>query len=78
MQPMKQINAEPTTLNQLKTRANKHGLTIRKYERNEDSYMLVDVSYNAIAAPAPMTLAQVELWLDDLDDLQSNTEENAE
>ena len=53
--------------NRLKRRAKKHGLTIRNYERGEDSFMLVDVN-NTVAAPAPMTLDQVDLWLDDLDD----------
>lgn len=59
------------TLKQLKTRAKKRGLTIRKYERGEDSYVLVDISTNAVAVPAPtpMTLKQVELWLVDLDNL---------
>lgn len=65
------------TINKLKTRAKKHGLAIRKYERGEDSYMLVDVSYNAIVAPYPMTLEQVEMWLDDLDE-QNDAEENPE
>lgn len=56
------------TLEQLKTRAKKHDLTIRKYQRGEkDSYMLVDAVYNAVVAPAPMTIEQVEMWLDDLD-----------
>jgi len=65
------------TINKLKTRAKKYGLAIRKYERGEDSYVLVDISYNVIAAPYPMTLEQVEMWLDDLDE-QSDAEENPE
>lgn len=55
------------TFEKLKTRAKKHGLTIRKYERGEDSYMLVCIKTNCVVAPAPMTLEQVEMWLDDLD-----------
>ena len=55
------------TIEQLKRRAKKFGMTIRKYHRREDSFMLVDVSTGGVAAPAPVTLAQVELWLDDLD-----------
>lgn len=54
--------------NKLKRRASKHGLLIRKYKRGEDSFMLVDAWANTVAAPAPMTLDQVDLWLDDLDD----------
>lgn len=55
------------TLGQLKSKAKKHDMTIYKYERGEDSYMLVDIYLNAVAAPAPMTLEEVEAWLDDLD-----------
>lgn len=55
------------TFEKLKTRAKKHGLSIRKYERGEDSYMLVCIKTNCVVAPAPMTLKEVELWLVDLD-----------
>lgn len=65
------------TISKLKTRAKKYGLAIRKYERGEDSYMLVDIRLNAVGAPAPMTLEQVEMWLDDLNE-QADAEENPE
>ena len=74
MKPFKMQNAKPMkfigykpTLAQLKRRAKKYGMTIRKYKRGEDSYLLVDVYTNAVAAPEPMTLAEIERWLDDLD-----------
>lgn len=63
---MKRTNYCPT-LGQLQYRAKKHGLTIRKFKRGEvDSYMLVEDRTNAVVAPAPMTLVQIELWLNDL------------
>lgn len=69
---MKRTNYYPT-VGQLQYRAKKHGLTIRKFKRGEeDSYMLGDISINAVAAPAPMTLVQVELWLNDLDNQSVN------
>lgn len=55
------------SITELKKRAVKRGLMIRKYERGEDSYALVDARLNVVVAPAPMTLEQVEQWLDDLD-----------
>lgn len=65
---MKRIDEKPATLNQLKARAQKHGMTIRKYERGEDnSFALVDFRLNDVATPAPMALAQIEMWLDDLE-----------
>ena len=63
---MKRINYKPS-LSELKTKAKEHGLKIRKNERGEDSFMLVDIAANTVTAPAPMTLEQVENWLDDLD-----------
>ena len=60
------------TLSQLKTRAKKYGMRIRVYERGEDSYMLVDVQTNSVVAPYPMTLEQMEQWLDDLDNNQAD------
>lgn len=58
---MKCINAKPATLEQLRCRAKKHGLLIRKYERGEDSYVLVDAKTNCVASyPIPLTLEQVE------------------
>lgn len=41
-------------------------MIIRKYERGEDSYILVDARLNAAVSP-DMTLEQLETWLDDLD-----------
>ena len=64
VKPMKFIGYKPT-LAQLKRRAKKYGMTIRKYERSEDSYLLVDVYTNAAVAPEPMTLAEIERELDD-------------
>ena len=56
------------TLEQLRRRAKKHGLTIRKAERGEDSFMLVDMKTNAVANyPTALSLAGIEDWLDDLD-----------
>ena len=65
MKPFKMQNAKPATRAQLQKRAEKYGMTIRK--RGEDSYLLVDVYTNAVAAPEPMTLAEIEHELDDLD-----------
>lgn len=56
------------TLNQLKTRAKALDLMIRK--DGKGGYLLVDPSANALAAPGPMTLEEVEMWLDDLDEHQ--------
>ena len=53
------------TLNQLKTRAKAHDLMIRK--DGKGGYVLVDIYINALAAPGPMTIEEVEMWLDDLD-----------
>ena len=50
----------------IKTRAKHHDLMLRK-DRRSGGYYLVDVSGNYLAAPGPMTLKEVELWLDDLD-----------
>ena len=56
------------TLDQLKTRAKAHDLMIRK--DGKGGYLLVDIYINALAAPGPMTIEEVEMWLDDLDKLQ--------
>lgn len=56
------------TLNKLKTRAKAHDLMIRK--DGKGGYLLVDIYINALAAPGPMTIEEVEMWLDDLDKLQ--------
>lgn len=67
MTPMR-INSFDATIAQLKTRAKMHNIAIRKYERGEDSYILVDMATNAVVATYPLTKEQVESWLDDLDD----------
>lgn len=56
------------TLNQLKTRAKAHDLMIRK--DGKGGYVLVDPRTNALVAPGPMTLEEVEMWLDDMDKSQ--------
>jgi|GEM_PF-1840918 len=64
---MKRTGYYPT-VGQLQYRAKKHSMTIRKFKRGEvDSYMLVEDRTNAVVAPAPMTLVQIESWLNDLD-----------
>ena len=55
------------TLYQLRKRAADRDLIIRK--DGHGNFMLVDIHTGGVAAyPASMTLAQVESWLDDLDD----------
>lgn len=51
-------------IRQLRRRAQRHGLLIRK---NRDGYILVDSNTNGLSAPGPMSLEQVGLWLDDLE-----------
>ena len=53
------------TLNQLKTRAKALDLMIRK--DGKGGYLLVDPRTPAPAAPGPMTIEEVEMWLDALD-----------
>ena len=53
-----------TFVNQ-KPRAKAHDLMIRK--DGKGGYLLVDPITNALAAPGPMTIEEVEMWLDDLD-----------
>lgn len=65
MAPMKRINYKPT-LADLKLRAKEHGMAIRQMQSNDDFYMLVDTSRNFVVAPYPMTLEQIENYLDDL------------
>ena len=55
------------TLDQLKTRAKAHDLMIRK--DGKGGYLLTDF-LNRLMAPGPMTLEEVEMWLDDLDEHQ--------
>lgn len=47
-----------------KKRATKLGLMVRKDGHGE--YLLTNEN-NALAAPGPMTLEQLSLWLDDLE-----------
>lgn len=54
------------TLKQLKTRAKAHDLMIRK--DGKGGYLLTDLYNNGLMAPGPMTLEEVEMWLDDLDE----------
>ena len=75
MEPFKMPTAKPATRAQLERRARKHGDTIRKFKRGEDSYMLVDIQYNAVVSNYPLTLAEVEQWLDDLDSANDTTAE---
>ena len=51
------------TLQQLRRRASKHCLLIRKYERGEDSWMVQDYD-RFVVSPYPLTLEQVAEWLD--------------
>lgn len=53
------------TENELRTRAKHLGLMIRK--DGHGGYLLVDISTNAMAAPGPMTLEQVEMWLEEVE-----------
>lgn len=55
------------TLDQLKTKAKAHDLMIRK--DGKGGYLLTDF-LNRLMAPGPMTLEEVEMWLDDLDEHQ--------
>lgn len=56
------------TLKELKTRAKRHDMMIRK--DGKGNYLLVNIGTNIAAAPGPMTLDQVEAWLDDVDKLR--------
>lgn len=57
------------TENRLKTRAKRYDMMIRK--DGHGGYMLVDSRTNTLAAPGPLTLEEVALWLDDLDSAQA-------
>ena len=74
MKPMKFIGYKPT-LAQLKRRAEKYGMTIRK---RGDSYIVVDRYTNAVVAPEPMTLAEIERELDDFDAQQKTFDHEQE
>lgn len=56
------------TETQIKARAKRHGLALRKDRRTGD-FSLVDLWGNYLAAPGPLTLTEAALWLDDLDKL---------
>lgn len=51
---------------QLRQKARRHGLMLRSDRHN--GYMLVDPYTNGLAAPGPMSLEQVVLWLDNEED----------
>ena len=65
---------------QLKTRAFKHGLAIRKLRRgDEDSYCVVDMRTNAVVSyPTEMPLAAIEQWLDEMNDETERDDGNDE
>lgn len=67
MKPFKMPTAKPATRAQLERRASKHGLTIRKFERGEELYMLVNLEINAVIGAYPLSLEQIEQRLDELD-----------
>lgn len=71
---MMRIKSFTPTIAQLKKRAEKSGIAIRKYERGEDSYVLVDMTTGAVVATYPMTKDQVIQWFDDLDNQQDTGE----
>lgn len=55
------------TFDDLQQRAKQYGLRIIKL-RADESYLLADKRGHVVAAdPLPMTLEQLETWLDDLD-----------
>ena len=57
-----------TEIQQIRNRAQRHGLALRK-DRRTGLYYLVDRQKNCVAAPGPMTVEHVIQWLDDLDKL---------
>lgn len=71
---MMRIKSPEPTIAQLKKRAEKSGIAIRKYERGEDSYVLADMTTGAAVATYPMTKDQVIQWFDDLDNQQDSGE----
>ena len=72
---MMRIKSPEPTIAQLKKRAEKYGMTIRK---RGDSYLLADVYTNAVVAPEPMTLAEIERELDDFDAQQETFDHEQE
>lgn len=55
----------------IKTRAKKHNMMLMKDGRG--GYYLTDIN-KCVVAPGPMSLVQVSLWLDDLDEMSAKTE----
>lgn len=61
-------------IHKLRRRARRHSLLINKDRRLPyDGYWLVSSNTNTVAAPGPMPLEQVDLWLDDLEKAQEAT-----
>lgn len=67
-QELLKAGTDKITVNQLKTRAKRHDMMIRK--DGKGGHMLTDYN-NGLMAPGPMTLEEVALWLDDLDSAQA-------
>lgn len=59
------------TESKIKTRAKKHDMMLMKDGHGE--YYLTDFN-KSVVAPGPMSLVQVSLWLDDLDEMSAKTE----
>ena len=60
------------TLKQLRNRAAKHGLRIRK---NENGFMVVDARINGVVSyPNSLPLEEIEKWLDDFEN--ANEDDN--
>lgn len=63
------------TLEQLRYRARKRGLAIRKNTAYAgDFYFVADVEKDFVVSPEMMTLADVEAWLDELDEHEDDAE----
>ena len=59
------------TESKIKTRAKKHDMMLMK--DGHGGYYLTDFN-KCVVAPAPMSLVQVSLWLDDLDEISPKTD----
>lgn len=59
------------TESKIKTRAKKHDMMLMK--DGHGGYYLTDFN-KCVVAPGPMSLVQVSLWLDDLDEISQKTE----
>jgi hypothetical protein len=53
------------TLDSLKKIAQKKELRILKFERGEDSFIVVDKNGAIVSYPTPLTLEQLDAWFDD-------------